>query len=280
MTTGTKARILMCPPEHFGVEYVINPWMSSQRGQVRPEVAAKQWAGLRDALGELANIECVAPVRGQPDMVFTANAGLVTNHIFVPSRFRHRERAGEEPLFAAWAKAAGYQLAPLGPGISFEGAGDALYDRQLPILWVGCGFRTDAGAPEALREIVAPGHTVEALRLVDPRFYHLDTCFCPLYGGKLLFYPPAFTAESVQRIETAVPAERRLAVGEADALAFACNAVSLDGAVLMNAVTGGLRAALERWGIRTVITPLGEFMRAGGAAKCLTLRLDDPTPDQ
>jgi N-dimethylarginine dimethylaminohydrolase len=269
----------MCSPEYFGVEYVINPWMADQTGKVRPREAMSQWSALYDALSPLADITCIAPSPHQPDMVFTANAGMVFGDRFVPSRFRHQERAGEEAHFACWAEHAAYAITPLPDDVFFEGAGDALYDRGRPVLWLGYGFRTGLPAASALRDIVEPsGLSVQPLRLVDPRFYHLDTCFCPISGGRLLYYPPAFDPESVRRIEGAVPEDQRLAVSEEDAEAFACNAVCLNGAIVMNRATSGLKARLGEWGLRCVETPLGEFMRAGGAARCLTLRLDEPEP--
>lgn len=111
---------------------------------------------------------------------------------------------------------------------------------------------------------------------MDERFYHLDTCFCPLSDGTLLYYPPAFDFYSNRLIETRVPTAKRLVVGEADALAFACNAVNVGRSVILNQVSAGLRQQLQTRGYDVVETPLSEFLKAGGAAKCLTLRLDEP----
>jgi N-dimethylarginine dimethylaminohydrolase len=111
---------------------------------------------------------------------------------------------------------------------------------------------------------------------VDQRFYHLDTCFCPLEGGYLMYYPPAFDAESRALIEKRVPAARRIAIEEEDALAFACNAVNIDDKVVVNRATPGFVKILATKGFQVIQTPLSEFMKAGGSAKCLTLRLDEP----
>lgn len=277
MSEDARPRILMCSPEHFSVEYVINPWMAQETGRVRRAEAVAQWSALYDVISSLAKITCLSPSEHQPDMVFTANAGMVLGNRFIPSRFRHKERAGEERYFLDWAIEAGYDITPLPDGVFFEGAGDALFDRGNPTLWLGYGFRTDISAAVAVRDVVEPsGFSVEPLRLADPRFYHLDTCFCPLAGGRLLYYPPAFDGESLRRIEDAVPRDQRLAVSAEDAEAFACNAVGLNDAIVLNRATPELQHSLSEWGMRCVETPLSEFMRAGGSAKCLTLRLDEP----
>ncbi len=120
------------------------------------------------------------------------------------------------------------------------------------------------------------GAAVVILKLVDQRFYHLDTCFCPLDGGFVMYYPPAFDDASRAVIEKRVPKERRIAIGEEDALAFACNAVNVDDVIVVNRATAAFVKALSRHDFKVVQSPLSEFMKAGGSAKCLTLRLDEP----
>ena len=269
-----KPRILMCPPEHFDVRYVINPWMEGQGERLLRDLALKQWRSLRDAVALHAEIMLIDHAQGWPDMTFTANAGLIRRNKVVLSRFRHPQRQGEEPFFAAWFSEAGFDVVVPPEDMHFEGAGDALLDRREALLWMGYGHRTDVRAADMLEN--ALDIEVEPLRLVDPRFYHLDTCFCPLARGYLLYYPAAFDFASVRRIEARVPADRRIAVSEIDALGFACNAVNLGDSVILNAASESLSRSLAGRGFRTLRVPLGEFMRAGGAAKCLTLRLDEP----
>ncbi len=264
----------MCPPEFFGVEYVINPWMRGNRGAVDRAAAVAQWDALfsllTDTLG--AEVALAPPQPGLPDMVFTANAGLVRGRVFVPARFRCRERRGEEPHFTTWFAQGGWGMQPLPADVAFEGAGDALFDGGNPsLLWAAHGFRTDERAHALLAQ--ALDVEVVPLRLVDPCFYHLDTCFCPLPGGHLLWYPPAFDAASRASVEARVAAPLRRAVGEEDALRFACNAQSVGDAVVLNACSDDLAAWLRGRGFEAHPTPLTEFLKAGGAAKCLTLRL-------
>lgn len=266
-------RLLMCAPALYGIRYRINPWMRPQGDDAVRAPALAQWRRLHAALSALARIELVQAVPGVPDMVFTANAGFVFGDAVVPSRFRHAERRGEEAPFRAWFEANGFELVDLPRGLSFEGAGDALLDRAMPLAWVGHGFRSDAAVAPWLEH--ALDLEVASLRLVDPRFYHLDTCLCPLERGELLYYPGAFDEASAARIESRVPAARRIAVGERDALAFACNAVSVGGAVVLNRASRALRETLGARGYAVRAVALGSFIRAGGAAKCLTLRLDE-----
>lgn len=268
-----RARFLMCPPTHFEVAYVINPWMRDHVAGVRAAAAAAQWQALHDVIAARADVVRIEPAAGLPDMPFTANAGLVCGDRFVPSRFRHPQRRGEEAHFERWFADAGFAVHALPDDLYFEGAGDALLDRGAARLWMGHGHRTDAGCAAVLQAML--GLEVVPLRLVDDRFYHLDTCFCPLQGGRLLYYPAAFDADSLARIEARVPEALRVAVDEDDALAFACNAVDLGDAVALNRAGPALKRALHGFGYATLEVPLDEFMKSGGSAKCLTLRLDE-----
>ena len=74
------------------------------------------------------------------------------------------------------------------------------------------------------------------LTLVDPRFYHLDTCFAPLDGGFVMYYPAAFDTASRARIEAFYPPEKRIVVEEEDAVRFACNVVNLDHTLILNRI--------------------------------------------
>lgn len=120
---------------------------------------------------------------------------------------------------------------------------------------------------------------VLSLRLIDERFYHLDTCFCPLTSGYLLYYPPAFDAYSNRLIEIRIPAKNRIIVEEPDAVTFACNAVNINSTIIMNKISDKLDKRLTDVGFEVVQTSLTEFLKAGGAAKCLTLRVTEPVLD-
>lgn len=272
--TASAIRILMCPPDHYDVDYVINPWMEGNVHKSSRERAVSQWQGLHHILKEYAIVDLVQPQKGWPDMVFTANAGLVLGNQVVLSRFFHKERQGEEPHFKQWFEAQGYMVHELPRDLPFEGAGDALLDREGRWLWAGYGFRSELDAHAYLAEWL--DIEVLSLRLMDERFYHLDTCFCPLTDGYLLYYPPAFDAYSNHLIERRVPAAKRIVVSEVDADNFACNAVNVDRTIVMNRASNDLKQHLGSLGFTVIETPLTEFLKAGGAAKCLTLRTTEP----
>ena len=267
-------RILMCAPDHYDVDYVINPWMEGNIHKSSQERATEQWSKLNFVLNDLAKVDLVQGQPGVPDMVFTANAGLVLGDNVVLSRFFHPERQGEEPYFKKWFEDNGFNIFELPKDLPFEGAGDALLDREGSWLWAGYGFRSELDS----HPYIAKWLDIEvlSLRLIDDRFYHLDTCFCPLTGGYLLYYPGAFDSYSNHIIEARVPVEKRIAIAEADAINFACNTVNVENTVVMNKASDGLKQSLGDAGFSVIETPLTEFLKAGGAAKCLTLRINEP----
>lgn len=261
-------RILMCSPEHYGIEYEINPWMD-RRIKSDPAESSSQWEGLRRVLVELgATVELLEPVAGLPDMVFTANAGLVFRDRFLTSRFRHEVRQGETPHFNGWFAAHGFRVEELPEGMYFEGAGDALFCGD--ILFAGYRFRSDALGHQWIGE--ALGVEVLPLELVDPRFYHLDTCFCPIAEGAAIYYPGAFDEYGQSVIRSQVPTLIEVTVEEA--ARFSCNAVVVGRTVVMNAGAPKLARDLQSLGYAVRLLPLAEFIKAGGSAKCLTLRID------
>ncbi len=271
-------RILMCAPDHYDVDYVINPWMEGNIHKSSQDKAVEQWSKLNQILNDIAQVDLVEGQPGVPDMVFTANAGLVLGENAVLSRFYHPERQGEEPHFKKWFADNGFNVFELPQDLPFEGAGDALLDREGRWLWAGYGFRSELDSHPYLAKWL--DIEVLSLRLIDDRFYHLDTCFCPLTGGYLLYYPGAFDSYSNHIIEKRVPESKRIAIAEADAINFACNTVNVEQTVVMNKASSSLKQSLEDAGFTVIETPLTEFLKAGGAAKCLTLRINEPVlPD-
>jgi N-dimethylarginine dimethylaminohydrolase len=255
-----RPTFLMCPPRLYDVNYVINPWMAGNVHRSSRERATAQWERLHSALSAIAHIHLVDPQPGSPDMVFTANAGLVRDGIVALSSFHHPERQGEEPHFRRWFHESGYAVRELPRATPFEGEGDALFEADGSRLWAGHGLRTREDSHRHLTDLW--NLEVVSLRLVDPRFYHLDTCFCPLSSGDVIYYPAAFDLESKRRIE-------------ADALRFACNAVNVGRTILLNKISPELNAELRLRGYHVIEVELTEFLKAGGAAKCLVLRLSE-----
>ena len=279
------ASIIMCRPTHFGVQYVINPWMQGQVGLARNDVALQQWEQLHAILAELTDVAVIEGAPALPDMCFVANAGFILNGRFVPSAFRFPQRQPETPLFVDWFRQQGYEIVDVAGDDTFEGEGDALLATDVTepgshCLWAGYGTRSSLESYRALAETL--NLEVAPLRLVDERFYHLDTCFYPLPGGRVVYYPAAFDDASLNDIRRRIPPNRRLEVQEADALNFTCNAVRVDDTLVTNHASPALRRQLQGWGYQVHTTPLDEFLKAGGAAKCLCLigRQDIPIPQQ
>jgi ornithine--oxo-acid transaminase len=261
----------MCAPHLYDVDYVINPWMTGNVHNASRDLAMKQWQNLYTAVSEVADVLLVEPQPGSPDMVFTANAGLLYNGEVAISSFFHPERQGEEPHFRRWFVEQGYKVLDVARETPFEGEGDALFTEDGTRLWVGHGPRTLESSHEFLR--ASWGVEVVGLELVDPRFYHLDTCFASLEGGYVMYYPAAFGADSLREIEAFYPEDKRIVVKEADAVRFACNAVNIGSTIILNRISEELVARLTALEFEVVQLELSEFLRAGGAAKCLVMKL-------
>lgn len=263
-----RPTILMCPPDHYGIEYEINPWMSRLRQSDR-SLAEAQWRDLRDLLGSLgADIRLLGAVHGLPDLVFTANAALIWRDRAYLARFRHAARQPETAIDAAWFQAAGFETRELPLGWDFEGAGDALFCGDT--LFAGYLIRSDVGGEQWLaREL---GCRVIPLQLVSNEFYHLDTCFCPLGPSEAIVFLPAFDEYGQTALRQHVPS--LIEVRPEEAQRFACNAVVVGKHVVLNTGCPELERRLVDLGFTVHATELGEFIKAGGSAKCLTLRLD------
>jgi N-dimethylarginine dimethylaminohydrolase len=257
--------ILMCVPTHFDVSYEINTWMHVD-DPVDGALAAAQWRGLRDTYVSLGyRLESIEPVAGLPDMVFTANGGLAVEGKVMLPRFKHRERQPETERFAAWFRAHGYETCL--PEHEFEGEGDCLY--AAGTLFAAYGFRSSADAHRELGRFF--GKPVVSLRLVDPRFYHLDTALCPLTDDTAMYYPAAFDAAGRSALRRAFPC--LIEATEADATAFGCNAVSDGERVVLSDGAVELMAELRDRGFDPIGARMTEFRKSGGAVKCCSLEL-------
>lgn len=257
----------MCKPTFYGIEYEINPWMDMKQGADR-KLAISQWEQLSVTLTQLgAMVQFVDPVEHLPDMVFTANAGLVSGNRVILSNFRHKERQGEAPQYQRWFEVNGYTVETLPKEHPFEGEGDALFVGQ--ILFAGYIYRSDVYSHDLIAERL--GIEVLSLQLTDPRFYHLDTCFCPLAPDTAAYVPTAFDDYARKVLTANIP--HLIEIGEADAEKFAANTVVLGSDVVMNAGCDAFARVLEDRGFCIHPVDLSQFLRAGGSAKCLVLRL-------
>ena len=273
---------LVTDPRHFNVSYQINPWMRPDAWQADrnglKNAALTSAAGLRAALeGIGARVETVPAAENLPDLVFPANAAVVLDGRVLVARFRHPERQGEEKIFRAAfldLKARGLvnDVIDLPEGVLQEGAGDAIWDKDRGFFWVGHGQRSTANSMAVIADTF--GRPVVGLELATQRFYHLDTCFCPLTGGKLLYYPPAFTAEALDTIHAHVRPEDRIVATDEDAAAFCVNAVNVGRHIVMAKAPKTLKKRLNALGFTVTEVDLAPFILSGGGAYCMTLRLN------
>jgi N-dimethylarginine dimethylaminohydrolase len=250
-------------------------WARDERAHA---AAVREWAALHRKLIELGGtVEHVPPAPGLPDLVFTANAAVVLDRQVLLARFRHGERAREEPHFEAafrslQARGLVDAVRKLPESVVLEGAGDCVWDATRELFWLGYGQRSDAAARRPVEDML--GRNVVALELADPRFYHMDTALSPLPGGEVMYLPDAFTAAGRGEIRERVAPQQRIEMGIEDGCRLAANAVCLGHTLVVSDCSERLRAELKERSYEVVATPLPSFLRSGGSAFCLTLRLD------
>ena len=257
--TGT---VLLCPPTWFDVTYSINPWMRAEL--VDKNLATSQWLAMKDTLEFLgAEIELIDQHPNLPDMVFTANAGTVHQNKIVLSNFRYTERKLERNQFEKWFDEKGYETYILPDDINFEGCGDTIVsgDRMM----AGYGFRSDLKALRRTAEILEL--ELLPLKLKNPNFYHLDTCFSLLREDFAIYYPGAFSKHTIKKIKDI----ELYAVTEEEANRFACNSIVYKNHVLMPAGNEGLKYMLYESGFNVHLLDTSEFLKSGGALQCMAL---------
>jgi N-dimethylarginine dimethylaminohydrolase len=264
---------LMCPPQWYDVNYVINPWMAGNLHQPSRDKAFMQWKNLYQELQRIADVRLLHAREGAPDMVFVAHAALVHHGVAAVSSFAHPQRQTEEAHLRRWFQESGFLVWDTPRETSFEGEGDVMFDANGGRLWAAHGVRT---CRHSHRHVADAWHvSVTSLHLVDPRFYHLDLCFAPLHGGYLMYFPEAFDAESLAKIEAAYAEDKRISVSELEATQFACNVINAGRNILMSAVASDLSQRLAERGFEVRELELSEFLCGGGGAKALALRLSD-----
>lgn len=261
---------MMCPPLHFGVLYEINPWMHREVTVDRDRSQA-EWERLVAHLRAAgADVDILEPQEHVPDLVFTANAGVgdAAQHLFVPSNFRHPERQPETAVFSDWFATHGWNVAPLPDELDHEGAGDALPFRGT--LVSGYRPRSDVAAGPVISRLL--GIPVRTVELVDARLYHVDLTFCPLDDRRALCAPLGWDAYGRKVVDALVP--EPLWLEDDEALSFCANSVVVGTTIVMPSTPPRVGRQLEAWGFTVVESPVGEFLKAGGGCRCLTLALD------
>jgi len=274
--TAHRRHYLMCRPEHFTVNYSINPWMEPSRPTDTANAVA-QWQKLYDLYVELGHeVELIEPLPGYPDMVYTANGGfLIDGRAYVPE-FRFVERQGEAPAFADWFRAAGYDTVM--PKEVNEGEGDFLLVGD--VILAGTGFRSTGDSHREVGEVF--GREVVSLNLTDPRFYHLDTAIAvldPVQGlenggperANIAYLPGAFDDASRAELEKRFP--DAILVSDEDGAVFGLNSSSDGYNVIISPRAKGFEKQLRDRGYNPITVDLSELLLGGGGIKCCTLEL-------
>ena len=263
---ATPRSYLMCPPTHFNVTYAINPWMRID-APVDRDLAMRQWETLRQTYASLGHsVSVIDPVPGLPDMVFAANGATVIDGTVLGVRFRYPQRAAEADAYLDWFRSTDWAAVRVPVRVN-EGEGDILVAGDTVL--AGYGFRSDPGAAAELAEVF--GRRVVSLRLVDERFYHLDTAMCVLDSSTAMYYPAAF--DDAGRAALASVFDELIEAKDEDAEVLGLNAVSDGRHVVLAAAATGLAGSLRSRGFEVVPVDMSELLKAGGGAKCCTLEL-------
>ena len=272
--TAQHRRYLMCRPEHFTVSYRINPWMEPAKPTDTAKALA-QWQALYDTYLALGHeVELIDPVPGLPDMVYTANGGFIIDGRALGARFRVDERRGEERPFMDWFAGHGFDLVV--PVSVQEGEGDFLLVGDT--ILAGMGFRSTGDSHAEIARVF--DREVVSLRLVDPRFYHLDTAISvldPVEGpggvekANIAYLPSAFDDYSRRILEERYP--DAILVDDADGAVFGLNSASDGYNVFISPRATGFEAQLRERGYNPVLVDLSELLLGGGGIKCCTLEL-------
>jgi N-dimethylarginine dimethylaminohydrolase len=256
----------MCAPEYFAVQYKINPWMNPDR-PVDAALAMSQWQRLSETYSGLGHtVRTIAPEPGLPDMVFAANGATVIDGKVLGANFKYAQRQPEAAAYLNWFRSQGYSQIRESRVLN-EGEGDIVFAGRA--ILAGYGFRSDEAVRDELAELF--GFPVISLRLVDPRFYHLDTALVVLDEDTAAYYPAAF--DDAGRACLASHFNHLIEVKDEDAEVLGLNAISDGRNVVLPEQATGMAAQLAAAGFNPVGVDMSELLKAGGGPKCCTLEL-------
>lgn len=267
--------VLMVKPIGFRVDYAINPYMKDAAGrlqQVNTQRAFEQWESLKSSMESLgAQVQVLEGKEEFPDMVFCANQTLPFiskqgRKSILLSRMKSEYRRGEVPYFKSWAMEQGFDVFEM-TDFGFEGCGDAVWNYETGVLYGGYGFRTQIKAYDWIQKLI--DEPIVRLELVDPCFYHLDTCFSVLDKNTVAIVKEAFTEKSLRLIESRF--ENIVRVNRTEATQFfAANCLSLNGKdILVPAGPRDFINELSSRGFQVHQVETGEYIKSGGSIFCM-----------
>ena len=224
---------------------------------------------VRDALKQRnVEVEVIDAVSGLPDMTFTGDAGMVFNGKYLASNFRHQQRQGEVAPFSKWLTEHGYREYSVDGNVFFEGLGDIVYFED-DIIFAG-GLRSSLDSAKYVRDVYPELNFRGELELVHDSFYHAGLCIAPLSKDLVLYYGPAFSAESISEIE----GEYKYAIAVSDEDAYEhviCNNILVDQEIFAYGCSAELEKQLKGFGFDIFRCNMSEFMKSGGSVRCLIL---------
>ncbi len=261
-------KILLCPPTYFDIEYAINPWMHIE-AKVNREKVLEEFKQLKQIYSKLgAQFNEIQPTKGLPDQVYTTDMGLPVGKLFIKSNFKYGQRKPEATIGAEYFTSLGYAIYNIPPSISFEGEGDLIKNGDR--YFMGWGQRTSYEAEEYLS--IALQKEIIPLKLKNPSFFHLDTCFAPLNKDVAIYYPKAFSTDSKQTL--AKYFKELIAIEQHDADVFACNLVILDKHIIIHeGLSPELKNKMEQYGFTVHSLDMTEYLKGGGSVKCVSLQI-------
>jgi N-dimethylarginine dimethylaminohydrolase len=261
-------KLLLCPPTYYDIEYEINPWMHVENKVNQSSVHA-EYAALRAAYKNLGlEFSEIDQVDGLPDMVYSANFGFPTETMFIKSNYKYDERKKEADYAAEYFAARDFEVKTLPEDIAFEGQGDLLTVNGN--YFFGWGKRSDLEAKPYLEELL--GKKMIDFKLVNPFYYHLDTCFAPLNENTVVINPVSFEKEGKKLIYELFP--NVIEASTEDNHLIACNLVVADKTIVIaKGISQGLRDDFATHGFSVCEVPMDEYRKGGGSVKCLTLEI-------
>lgn len=265
-----EKRVVLCNPEFFDVDYIINPWMKGNVHKINKELAKNQWLEFKRILiSKGIFVKEIKGKKGFPDMVFTANHGIRIKDFFVVSNFRFKERRGEIDV-AIPQILEGEKLSRIDCPYFWEGEAE-LFKFKENLYIGGYGKR---GTLEALRwfeEIF--DIKVIPLELIDERFYHLDTCLT-MRNKKVYLFRGAFSEKSLANLEKAIGKERIFYLSKEAAENFAANCIQLENCVIVGTKNKNVLDELKNLFQTEIISlDMSEFIKSGGSVFCSKLFL-------
>lgn len=262
------AKFLMCSPEHYE-EALPLCQRTLARVSVNGTLARAQWQILYKVLTDQigAEVELIEPVRGLPNMVFAAHAGIVSGKTFIRSNYRVKERQPEGAFFEKWFEEHGYSVATIAKGFIFDGEGDMIpHARQL---FYGYHSKSELHMPELVSAKMELGPA--SLQLIDDRFHHLDTCLAVLNPDTILYYRDAFSEGANQILRDTV--KNCIVLRRDEALAWACNSIVIDKRIIISNECHLSSEMLRLLGYRVYRIDISEFRKACISVKSLVLRI-------